>query len=66
MRRRIMALLMAVMMLVISAAPAMAQNDRPKRTPPVRPPGLGQSGVDRPEQAPTPLTGPLNQFKRFE
>ncbi len=63
MRRRIMALLMAVMMLVISAAPAMAQNDRPKRPNPVSPPGLEQSGVDRPEQAPTPLTGPGNQFR---
>ena len=63
MRKRIMALLMAVMMLVISAAPAMAQNDRPRPPTPVEPIGLGISGVDRPEQAPTPITGPSNQFR---
>jgi hypothetical protein len=76
MRKRLLVLLMAIGMLVMSAAPAMATHsatDRPHPARPVAPPGLDR-GPDagpgspahkeeaRPEQASTPLTGGLNRF----
>jgi hypothetical protein len=38
-----------------------AQSPRPRPIPPLAPPGLGQSGVERPDQANTPVTGPSNR-----
>lgn len=35
----------------------------PKRLIPTSPPGLNNPHENRPEQAETPLTGPLNQFR---
>jgi hypothetical protein len=57
MRKRIAVLLMALLMLVMSAVPALAARPRPAH--PINPPGLERSGVDRPEQAPTPTTEPV-------
>lgn len=55
----------------ISAAQLAAQADtsvtqadkQPKPIQPLSPPGLWQSGVDRPDEAYTPVTGRTNQFK---
>ena len=67
MRRRITVVLMAVLMLVMSAAPALAQGtDKPRPTPPATPRGLnpqsehakGFEHENRPAHAVTPLTGP--------
>jgi hypothetical protein len=48
-----------------AADTGVTQADRQKPRPlqPVSPPGLGQSEVDRPDQANTPITGRTNQFK---
>ncbi|MDQ0904675.1 hypothetical protein QFZ22_000660 [Streptomyces canus] len=35
-----------------------AQSGRPRPVPPTEPRGLGRSGVERPDQAITPHTGP--------
>ncbi|MGQ4390512.1 hypothetical protein [Streptomyces sp. SAS_270] len=40
-----------------------ADRQKPRRIQPVSPPGLSSSGVDRPDEATTPLTGRGNQFK---
>jgi hypothetical protein len=57
-----MALLMTVMMLVMSAAPAMADPDKPKDPQPISPPGreIGQGYPS--EQAADPQTGRANRF----
>ena len=60
MRKRIAVLLMALLILVVSVTPAFADSGRPRRPQPDTPPGLAKSGVDRPEQAPTPDTGHQN------
>ena len=63
MRKRLMVLLMAVMMVVMSAAPAIA-DQRIRRPLPVSSPGLqqGHGEEHRPEQAADPTAGPLNRF----
>ncbi len=66
MKKRILVLLMGVMMVVISVAPAFADSGRPRRAQPTHPPGLEQSGVDRPDQAPNPETGKLNIGGHFQ
>jgi hypothetical protein len=38
-----------------------AQSPRPRPIPPAAPPGLGRSGVERPDEANTPRTGPVNR-----
>ncbi len=58
MRKRIMVLLMTVMMLVMSAAPALAASDKPIRPQPVYPPGYKAEA----EQANLPDTGRGNKF----
>jgi hypothetical protein len=60
MKTRITMLLMAAMMLVMSVAPAFADSGRPRRPQPEIPPGLSQSGVDRPDQAPIADVGRQN------
>jgi hypothetical protein len=56
-RQELTILLMAVMLLlVMSAAPALA-GDTPKGPQPASPPGIGRGQADPPEQAPTPNTG---------
>ncbi len=66
MRKRLLVLLMAVMMVVMSAAPALAAKggtDRPRPGIPLGPPGTGNNPHEnRPAHAVTPMTGPLNQF----
>ena len=64
-----MALLMVVMMLVMSAAPAMADPDRIRDPQPVTPPGMeddkGNGGLNNEkasEQAPDIQTGRGNRF----
>ncbi|MER5253971.1 hypothetical protein [Streptomyces sp. NPDC002855] len=50
--------------LVSQADTSITQADRkPRPLQPVSPPGLVESGVDRPDEANTPLTGRTNQFK---
>ena len=59
-----MALLMTVMLVVMSAAPALAVSDKPKQTQPTSPRGLENNngtGFDRPEQAADPQTGRGNK-----
>ncbi len=57
-----MVLLMAVMLLVMSAAPALA--DKPPQDPqPVQPPGTEIGQGDPPEQARDPLTGRANRYE---
>ncbi len=41
---------------------ALADPDRPRPSPPFVPPGLAQSGADRPDQARCPTTGPTNRY----
>ena len=60
MRKRLMVLVMAVMMVVMSVAPAFARHGGPHRPQPDTPPGLSRIPVDRPDQAPTPDTGRQN------
>ncbi len=48
---------------VMGTGTAWAVREEPKKPQPTSPPGLEQSGVDRPEQAATPRTGATNQFK---
>ena len=64
MKTKVLALLMAGMMLVMSAAPAVARAGGPVRPHPAEPPGLTKSGVERPEQAQTPDTGRQNADHR--
>ena len=40
-----------------------ADRQKPRPTQPVSPPGLDRTGIDRPDEAKTPLTGRGNQFK---
>ena len=72
MKRKLMALLMTVMLLVMSAAPVMAEPP-PKQPNPVAPPGLDRGPDDgpgspahkeeaRPDQAEYPVAGPINRF----
>ena len=52
---------------VVSVAPQSsdttveAQSPRPRPVPPSSPRGLGRSGVERPDEANTPRTGPSNR-----
>jgi hypothetical protein len=66
MRKGLLVLLMAVMMVMMSAAPALAAKggtDRPRPTTPGVPPGTTENfHENRPDHAVTPMTGPLNQF----
>jgi hypothetical protein len=69
MRKRLLVLLMAVMMAVMmvamSAAPAFASHGfTPHRPQPNTPPGLTNSGVDRPDNAATSTTGRSNADHR--
>ena len=64
MKRRITAVLMALFMLAMSAAPALARASGPVQPHPESPRGLEQSGVDRPDNAPTPDTGRQNSQHR--
>ena len=76
MRKRLLVLLMAIGMLVMSAAPAMANHVRedfdkpqkPHQPKPVCSLGLSNNeysyeGFDRPDQASDPLVGPINKFE---
>ena len=74
MRKRLLVLLMAIGMLVMSAAPAIADRttapgqDRIKDPQPVCALGLNNNefsheGFERPEQAADPLTGRINRFE---
>ena len=73
MRKRLLVLLMAVMMLAMSAAPAMAGHGQLHQPRPVTPPGLDRGNDDgpgspafkeeaRPDQAEDPVVGPVNRF----
>ncbi len=57
-----MALLMTVMLLVMTAAPALADPDKPKNGQPVSPPGREIGQGDPSEQAAAPQTGRANRF----
>jgi hypothetical protein len=63
MRKRLMVLLMAVMMVVMSAAPAMAASGKPKPAQPLFPPGRDIGQGMEPEQAADPQTGRINRFE---
>lgn len=53
----------AVVLAALTSAPAaQAASERPRPLPPTSPPGLEQSGVDRPEESITPRTGNQNRF----
>ena len=41
--------------------PALADSGKPRPIPPGEPRGLNQSGVERPEEAAFPQTGPANR-----
>ena len=59
-KRRIVVLVMALFMLVMSAAPALAVTDRPRPVPPGTPPGqVDNEHEQRPPNAVTPVTGPV-------
>jgi hypothetical protein len=58
-RRKLTVLVMAVMMLVMSAAPALA-GDKPKRAQPTSPPGY--TNGQQSEEAAFPQTGRNNRF----
>ncbi len=60
--KRVLVSTLAALFLVGSASAASAEP-RPRPSPPVTPPGLVQSEVDRPEQACTPLTGRSNSSR---
>ena len=63
-RRKLTVVLMTVMLVVMSAAPALA-GDKPKPSQPTSPRGLENNngtGFDRPEQAADPQTGRGNRF----
>jgi hypothetical protein len=62
MRKRLMVLLMAAFMVVMSAAPAMAARVRDPQ--PIVPPGRDIGQGMEPEQAADPQTGLLNRFER--
>ena len=66
MKRKLMALLMTVMLLVMSAAPALAAKggtDRPRPGIPGIPPGTnGNTHEQRPDNAVTPVTGPVRDL----
>jgi hypothetical protein len=65
MRKRLLVLLMAAFMVVMSAAPALAATggtDRPRPTIPLFPPGVLNEHEQRPAHAADLLTRPLNQF----
>jgi hypothetical protein len=58
-KKRIVVLLMALLMLVMSAAPALAVTDRPRPLPFAVPPGqVDNEHENRPAHAETPITGP--------
>jgi hypothetical protein len=63
-RRKLTALLMAVMLVVMSAAPALAASDKPKPSQPTSPRGMednkGNGGTN--ENAPDIQTGRGNSF----
>ena len=61
-RRRLSVLLMALMLMVISGAPALADPDKPKDPQPISPPGREIGNGDPPEQAADPQTGKINRF----
>lgn len=60
--RRSLAAAAVVLASFAFAPPARADSDRPRPLPPGSPRGLEKSGVDRPDEANTPQTGPLNRF----
>jgi hypothetical protein len=66
MKKRILVLLMAAMMLSMSAAPALAAKggtDRPRPGIPLHPRGLIDNEQEqRPDFVETPINGPINQF----
>jgi len=71
MRKRLLVVLMAAFMVVMSAAPAMAASDRIRDPQPIRPPGIennkGNGGLNNDhvlEQAPDIQTGAFNRFDR--
>jgi len=69
MRKRLMVLLMAAFMVVMSAAPAMAVSGKPKNEQPIFPPGMannnGNGGLNNEqasEQVPDIQSGRANRF----
>jgi hypothetical protein len=60
--KRLLVSTLAALFLVGSASAASAEPP-PRPSPPVTPPGLVQSGVDRPEQACAPVTGRGNSVR---
>jgi hypothetical protein len=63
MRKRIVVLLMGLLMMVMSAAPALTVTDRPRLTPPSQPPGTAEdSHENRPTHAVTPVNGPVSNL----
>ena len=71
MRKRLLVVLMAAFMVVMSAAPAMAVSGKPKNEQPIFPPGIennkGNGGLNNDhvlEQAPDIQTGAFNRFDR--
>ena len=66
MRKRLLVLLMAAFMVVMSAAPALAAaggTDRPRPTIPTGPPGTGNNPHEnRPAHAVDPVTGPVRDL----
>jgi hypothetical protein len=60
MRRRIAVMVAMVMMVIMSAAPAFAVSDKPKRAQPVEPPGY-ENGQQS-EEAAFPQTGGINKI----
>ena len=61
-RRKLMALLMTVMLVVMSAAPALADRGKPKRSQPTEPPGRSISEGTEAEHAADPETGRGNRI----
>ena len=65
MPKRVTVVLMGLLMLVTSIAPAFADSGRPRPAQPPAPPGLEQAGVGRPAQAPTSEVGKQNRGGYF-
>jgi hypothetical protein len=60
-RRKLTVLLMTMMVLVVSAAPALAASDKSKRPQPTEPPGYANG--QQPSQAAFPETGGGTRIK---
>ncbi len=61
MRRSLTVGALALAILSAGAGPALADSGKPRPVPPGEPRGFSQSGVERPEQAAFPQTGPANR-----